>query len=220
MLKVNKLRKIYNENTILNNITFELEEGEVGILLGKSGAGKTTILRCINGLEEFQGGEIIVNNETIKSVNDITKVRQNIGMVFQSFNLFPHMTVLENIIESPINTLKSSKDEAVKKAKELLQLVDLEDKINSYPYELSGGQKQRVAIARACALNPRILCFDEPTSALDYENIIKVIDIINKLKNEKISILIVTHDSNFAKEVGDKFIKINNGNIDDISDIL
>lgn len=220
MLKVNKLRKIYNENTILNNITFELEEGEVGILLGKSGAGKTTILRCINGLEEFQGGAIIVNNETIKSVNDITKVRQNIGMVFQSFNLFPHMTVLENIIESPINTLKISKDEAVKKAKELLQLVDLEDKINSYPYELSGGQKQRVAIARACALNPRILCFDEPTSALDYENIIKVIDIINKLKNEKISILIVTHDSNFAKEVGDKFIKINNGKIDDISDIL
>lgn len=220
MLKVNKLRKIYNENTILNNITFELKEGEVGILLGKSGAGKTTILRCINGLEEFQGGEIIVNNETIKSVNDIIKVRQNIGMVFQNFNLFPHMTVLENIIESPINTLKIDKNEAIKKAKELLKLVDLQDKENSYPHELSGGQKQRVAIARACALNPKILCFDEPTSALDYENIIKVIDIIDKLKSEKISILIVTHDSYFAKQVGDKFIKISNGNTEDISYIL
>ncbi|WP_042274898.1 amino acid ABC transporter ATP-binding protein [[Clostridium] dakarense] len=220
MLKVNKLRKVYNENTILNNITFELKEGEAGVLLGKSGAGKTTILRCINGLEEFQGGEIIVDNESIKSINDITKIRKNIGMVFQNFNLFPHMTVLENIIESPINTLKIDKSEAVKKAKELLKLVDLQDKENSYPHELSGGQKQRVAIARACALSPKILCFDEPTSALDYENIIKVIDIIDKLKSEKISILIVTHDSHFAKEVGDKFIKINNGNIEDISNIL
>lgn len=220
MLKVNKLRKIYNENTILNNINFELKEGEAGVLLGKSGAGKTTILRCINGLEEFKSGEIIVDNESIKSVNDITKIRKNIGMVFQNFNLFPHMTVLENIIESPINTLKIDKNEAIKKAKELLKLVDLQDKENSYPHELSGGQKQRVAIARACALSPKILCFDEPTSALDYENIIKVIDIINKLKSEKISILIVTHDNYFAKEVGDKFIKINNGNIEDITNIL
>lgn len=220
MLKVNKLRKVYNKNTILNNIKFELKEGEAGVLLGKSGAGKTTILRCINGLEEFQGGEIIVDNERIKSINDITKIRKNIGMVFQNFNLFPHMTVLENIIESPINTLKIDKSKAIKKAKELLKLVDLQDKENSYPHELSGGQKQRVAIARACALSPKILCFDEPTSALDYENIIKVIDIINKLKSEKISILIVTHDSHFAKEVGDKFIKINSGNIEDISNIL
>lgn len=208
MLKVNKLNKSFGENKILNDISFELKSGEIGVLLGKSGTGKTTILRCINGLEEFDRGEITVDDISIKNVKDINKIRNKTGMVFQNFNLFPHMSVLENIIQAPISVAKISKEEAVNTAKKLLKLVDLEDKINSYPFELSGGQKQRVAIARACALTPKVLCFDEPTSALDAESIKKVINIINELKNKKIAILIITHDIGFANEIGDKIINI------------
>ena len=208
MLKVNKLNKSFGENKVLNNISFELKGGEIGVLLGKSGTGKTTILRCINGLEEFDRGEITVDDISIKNVKDINKIRNKTGMVFQNFNLFPHMSVLENIIQAPISVAKISKEEAVNTAKKLLKLVDLEDKINSYPFELSGGQKQRVAIARACALTPKVLCFDEPTSALDAESIKKVINIINEHKNKKIAILIITHDIGFANEIGDKIINI------------
>ncbi|CEH34635.1 amino acid ABC transporter ATP-binding protein [Romboutsia lituseburensis] len=208
MLKVNKLNKSFGENKVLNDISFELKSGEIGVLLGKSGTGKTTILRCINGLEEFDRGEITVDDISIKNVKDINKIRNKTGMVFQNFNLFPHMSVLENIIQAPISVAKISKEEAVNTAKKLLKLVDLEDKINSYPFELSGGQKQRVAIARACALTPKVLCFDEPTSALDAESIKKVINIINELKNKKIAILIITHDIGFANEIGDKIINI------------
>lgn len=208
MLKVNKLNKSFGENKVLNDISFELKSGEIGVLLGKSGTGKTTILRCINGLEEFDRGEITVDDISIKNVKDINKIRNKTGMVFQNFNLFPHMSVLENIIQAPISVAKISKKEAVNTAKKLLKLVDLEDKINSYPFELSGGQKQRVAIARACALTPKVLCFDEPTSALDAESIKKVINIINELKNKKIAILIITHDIGFANEIGDKIINI------------
>lgn len=208
MLKVNKLNKSFGENKVLNDISFELKSGEIGVILGKSGTGKTTILRCINGLEEFDRGEITVDDISIKNVKDINKIRNKTGMVFQNFNLFPHMSVLENIIQAPISVAKISKEEAVNTAKKLLKLVDLEDKINSYPFELSGGQKQRVAIARACALTPKVLCFDEPTSALDAESIKKVINIINELKNKKIAILIITHDIGFANEIGDKIINI------------
>lgn len=208
MLKVKKLNKSFGENKVLNDISFELKSGEIGVILGKSGTGKTTILRCINGLEEFDRGEIIVDDISIKNVKDINKIRNKTGMVFQNFNLFPHMSVLENIIQAPISVAKISKEEAINTAKKLLKLVDLEDKINSYPFELSGGQKQRVAIARACALTPKVLCFDEPTSALDTESIKKVINIINELKNKKISILIITHDIGFANEIGDKIINI------------
>lgn len=208
MLKVNKLNKSFGENKVLNDISFELKSGEIGVILGKSGTGKTTILRCINGLDEFDRGEITVDDISIKNVKDINKIRNKTGMVFQNFNLFPHMSVLENIIQAPISVAKISKEEAVNTAKKLLKLVDLEDKINSYPFELSGGQKQRVAIARACALTPKVLCFDEPTSALDAESIKKVINIINELKNKKIAILIITHDIGFANEIGDKIINI------------
>lgn len=208
MLKVKKLNKSFGENKVLNDISFELKSGEIGVILGKSGTGKTTILRCINGLEEFDRGEIIVDDISIKNVKDINKIRNKTGMVFQNFNLFPHMSVLENIIQAPISVAKISKEEAINTAKKLLKLVDLEDKINSYPFELSGGQKQRVAIARACALTPKVLCFDEPTSALDAESIKKVINIINELKNKKIAILIITHDIGFANEIGDKIINI------------
>lgn len=213
MLKVNNLNKSFNNNKVLNNVSFELNEGEIGVLLGKSGAGKTTILRCINGLESFDSGQIIVDKETINASKDISKLRGKIGMVFQNFNLFPHLSVLENIIQSPVNVFKVEKQEAINSAKELLRLVDLEDKIDSYPCELSGGQQQRVAIARACALMPKVLCFDEPTSALDKDTIKRVVNIMNKLKSKGMTILIITHDVDFANEVSDKIININNGEV-------
>ncbi|MCC3867423.1 amino acid ABC transporter ATP-binding protein [Terrisporobacter mayombei] len=208
MLQVKNLNKSFGDNKVLDNISFEVNSGEVCVLLGKSGVGKTTILRCINGLEDFDEGEIIVDNCVMKDKSHISKNRDKIGMVFQNFNLFPHMSVLENIISAPINVLKKSKEEATKEAKEILKMVDLEDKINAYPYELSGGQCQRVAIARACALTPKILCFDEPTSALDVDSIEKVSKIIRDLKSKGMAILIITHDIGFANNIKDKIIKI------------
>jgi polar amino acid transport system ATP-binding protein len=214
MLKVSNLNKSFNKNKVLNNISFELNKGEIGVLLGKSGAGKTTILRCINGLENFDSGQIIVDGEIIDTSKGIYKLRGKVGMVFQNFNLFPHLTVLENIIQSPVDIFKIKKQEAIKSAKELLKLVDLENKIDSYPCELSGGQQQRVAIARACALMPKVLCFDEPTSALDKDTIKNVVNIMNKLKSNGMTILIITHDVDFANEVCDKIINVNNGEIE------
>ena len=213
MLTVKNLNKSFGDNKVLNNINFNIEKGEICVLLGKSGAGKTTILRCINGLEDFDSGEIIIDECVMSNKNHISKNRAKIGMVFQNFNLFPHMSVLENIIAAPINVLKKSKEEAIKEAKEILKMVDLEDKINSYPYELSGGQCQRVAIARACALTPKVLCFDEPTSALDVDSINKVSSIIRDLKNKGMAIIIITHDISFANNISDKIIKISDGTI-------
>lgn len=208
MLEIRNLNKSFGNNKVLTDLSFKLERGTVGVLFGKSGAGKTTVLRCLNGLETFDSGEIIIDNEVINNSKDINKIRNNIGMVFQNFNLFPHMSVLENLIEAPINVLKNPREDAITKAKELLELVDMGDKIHSYPHELSGGQKQRVAIARACCLTPKVLCFDEPTSALDSESISKVSKIINDLKYKGITILIITHDKNFADEINDKIINI------------
>lgn len=208
MLEVKNLNKSFGDNKVLIDLSFKLEKGEIGVLFGKSGAGKTTVLRCLNGLEVFDSGEIIIDNEVINKSKDISKIRHNIGMVFQNFNLFPHMSVLENIIEAPINVLKIPINEAIAKAKELLELVGMSDKINSYPHELSGGQKQRVAIARACSLTPNVLCFDEPTSALDAESIGRVSKIIKDLKSKGMTVLIITHDKNFADEMCDKIINI------------
>ncbi|WP_315167014.1 amino acid ABC transporter ATP-binding protein [Metaclostridioides mangenotii] len=216
MLKVVNLNKSFKQNRVLKDITFELEKGEVGVLLGKSGAGKTTILRCINDLEKFDSGEIIIDNKTIKSSKDMAEIRGQIGMVFQNFNLFPHMTALENIIESPVSIFKADRYEAEKTAKELLKLVDLEDKLDAYPFELSGGQQQRVAIARSCALMPKVLCFDEPTSALDSDTIQRVVAIIKKLKDKGMTVLIITHDVAFADSVADKIISIKDGVVGDI----
>ncbi|RDY24233.1 amino acid ABC transporter ATP-binding protein [Romboutsia maritimum] len=220
MITVKNLNKSFKDNKVLNNISFELNQGEIGVLLGKSGAGKTTILRCINGLEEFDSGEIIIYKEITKTSKDIQKLRGKIGMVFQNFNLFPHMSVIENVIESPINVFKIKKEKAIESAKEILRLVGLEDKLNSYPCELSGGQQQRVAIARACALNPKILCFDEPTSALDPDTIKNIITIMKKLKSQGMTILIITHDVNFANEVSDKIINIKEGIVEEIKKVV
>ena len=214
MLVIKKLNKSFKNNHVLKNISFNLEKGEIGVILGKSGAGKTTLIRCLNGLEKFDSGEIVIDNEVLNNSNDIQSKKGRIGMVFQNFNLFPHMTVLQNIIEAPISIFKIPNDEAIKKANELLTLVDLDNKGNFYPFQLSGGQQQRVAIARACALMPKVLCFDEPTSALDKETTQNIIKIMKKLKNQGMTILIITHDIDFAKEVADKLININNGIIE------
>lgn len=213
MLKVVDLKKSFNNLEVLKGISFEIEKGEIGVVLGKSGAGKTTLIRCINGLESFDSGSIIVDDTEIKNSADFSKLRGQIGMVFQNFNLFPHLTILENITEAPIRVFKKSRSEAEKIALELLDMVDLSDKKDMYPYQLSGGQQQRVAIARSCALNPKVLCFDEPTSALDQEKIGNVKTIIDKFKNLGMAILIITHDIQFADTVADKIIYIEEGHL-------
>lgn len=211
MIIVNNLNKSFGSTTVLQNTSLSIDQGEICVLLGKSGSGKTTLLRCICGLESFDSGKIIINRNIVNSYKDILNLKGEIGMVFQNFNLFPHMSVCENITLSPVNILKQNKFDAVENALSLLKKLKLEDKYNAYPFELSGGQKQRVAIARALALNPIVLCLDEPTSSLDSYNIDILKEILFILKENKTSILIVTHDKNFAKSVGDKIITMENG---------
>ena len=211
MLKVVNLRKSFNNEEVLKGISFEIDKGEIGVVLGKSGAGKTTLMRCITGLESFDSGEIVVDETEISRSSEIKKLRGKIGMVFQNFNLFPHLSVLENIIEAPVIVFKRDRKETTKFAMELLEMVGLSDKKEFYPCELSGGQQQRVAIARSCALMPKVLCFDEPTSALDRENIDKVIEIIETCKKKGMAILIITHDNVFSEKIADKTIYIEDG---------
>lgn len=211
MLKIVDLKKKFGQVDVLKGISFQIDDGEIGVVLGKSGAGKTTLIRCINGLESFDSGKIILDEVEIMSINDMKEIRGQIGMVFQNFNLFPHLTVLENIIESPVRVFGRNKDEVVKEALDLLEMVDLLDKKDHYPHQLSGGQQQRVAIARSCALKPKVLCFDEPTSALDKENIQKVEEIIRNCKRMGMTILIITHDTVFAQEIADKTLNISEG---------
>lgn len=211
MLKIVDLKKKFGQVDVLKGISFQIDDGEIGVVLGKSGAGKTTLIRCINGLESFDSGKIILDDVEIMSINDMKEIRGQIGMVFQNFNLFPHLTVLENIIESPVRVFGRNKDEVVKEALDLLEMVDLLDKKDHYPHQLSGGQQQRVAIARSCALKPKVLCFDEPTSALDKENIQKVEEIIRNCKRMGMTILIITHDTVFAREIADKTLNISEG---------
>lgn len=222
-LKVSELNKSFKGKQVLKNVSFQVEEGEIVALLGQSGAGKTTVLRCINGLEKADGGSIEIsdiplfeekNGRVVYCSKDTMKeVRKNLGMVFQNYNLFPHMSVLENIIEAPVNVFKISKDEAKRDANELLNQIGLADKENAYPFELSGGQKQRVAIARACALNPKIMCFDEPTSALDPELTEGIATVIDGLSKKGMGILIITHDMAFAKRVAHKVLFMADGEI-------
>lgn len=216
MIEVINLKKKFKDTEVLKDISFDVKDGEIAVVVGKSGAGKTTLMRCINGLEEFDSGELVLNGESIKNNNDMKKVRGKIGMVFQNFNLFPHMTVIENIIEAPVNVFGENKEEALKKANALLKMVDLADKGDNYPFQLSGGQQQRVAIARACALKPDVICFDEPTSALDPESIQNVIDVIKKLKENGMAIIIVTHDIGFCDVIADKIIRLESGIIKEV----
>ena len=214
MIKVKNLKKQFGNNVVLKDISVAIEKGEVVSVIGPSGSGKSTFLRCINGLEEFDGGHIFVDNEDMADKNlNIDKLREKIGMVFQSFNLFPHLTVLENIILAPVTLKKMHKEEAKIKAKELLKKVGLQEKADFYPSSLSGGQKQRVAIARALAMNPEAILFDEPTSALDPEMVGEVLQVMKSLAKDGITMVVVTHEMGFAREVCDRVIFMADGEI-------
>jgi len=214
MIKVVNLNKFYDDKHVLKDINIEIEDGEVVALIGPSGSGKSTLIKCIDFLEEPTSGEIYVDGENIAlSGKDIYKIRQNIGMVFQHFNLFPHKTVLENITLAPVLTGKMSKKEAENKAIELLKKMDLLDKIDSYPDSLSGGQKQRIAIARSLAMEPKIMLFDEATSALDPEMVGEVLKVMKDLAEEGMTMIVVTHEMAFAREVADRVIFMADGQI-------
>lgn len=209
VLEIKNINKRFNNIKILHNFCLEVKEKEIISIIGPSGVGKSTLLRCINGLEKIDSGEIIINGISIK--NRITKKNNlGIGLVFQDYNLFPQYSVLNNVVLPLVNVLKINKEEAIIKSKELLKQFNLQEKINLYPFQLSGGEKQRVAIVRTLATNPKIVCFDEPTSALDSKLVVQVYKIIKKLAVEGKGILIVTHDLKFANQISDKVIELSN----------
>lgn len=212
MIKINNIKKKYGKNEVLKGIDLNIKKGEIVAILGPSGSGKSTLLRCINLLEEPNDGEIIFNNQNILDKKcDINQVRQNIGMVFQNFNLFPNMTILENIILAPTKVKNIDREKAIDDALVLLDRVGLLEKQNAYPAQLSGGQKQRIAIARALAMKPDVMLFDEPTSALDPEMVKEVLDVMKELANEGMTMAVVTHEIGFAKEVANKVIFMDEG---------
>ncbi|WP_413497686.1 amino acid ABC transporter ATP-binding protein [Carnobacterium maltaromaticum] len=211
-LNVQELKKSYGSLEVLKGLNLEVQEGEVVCLIGPSGSGKSTFLRCMNHLEEINGGTIIIDGYDLTDTSlDINKVRENIGMVFQHFNLFPHLTILENITLAPIELKKLTKEEARQKAFDLLETVGLREKADAYPSSLSGGQKQRVAIARALAMSPDIMLFDEPTSALDPEMVGDVLAVMQQLAKEGMTMIVVTHEMGFAKEVADRVVFMDGG---------
>ena len=214
VIEVKHLNKSFGTHEVLKDIDFSVEKGEVVCIIGSSGSGKSTLLRCINLLEIPSGGEIIYNGENIlDEKHDIYKYRTKLGMVFQQFNLFPHKTVLENLTIAPIKVKGISKAEAEKKAFELLERVGLTDKAKAYPSSLSGGQKQRIAIARALAMEPDVMLFDEPTSALDPEMVGEVLSVMKDLAKDGMTMVVVTHEMGFAREVGDRILFMDAGNI-------
>jgi polar amino acid transport system ATP-binding protein len=214
MIEISNLSKSFSKLEVLKNINLRVDEKEVVVLIGASGSGKSTLLRCLNFLEVAERGNIIIDSEKIDlAKTKLNKVREKVGMVFQHFNLFPHKTVIENITEAPIFVRKETKEAASSKAIALLKKVGLEDKANYYPEQLSGGQKQRVAIARALAMEPKVMLFDEPTSALDPELVGEVLQVMKDLARDGMTMVIVTHEMGFAKEVADRVIMLADGNI-------
>lgn len=212
IINMSKINKFYDDFHVLKNINFHVKKGEIVVVCGPSGSGKSTLIRCINGLEEIDDGQIIVDKIDIhKSKKNLQKIRGEVGMVFQHFNLFPHLTILENITLAPFLVKNVNKEKAKKIALELLDKVKLKDKANSYPADLSGGQKQRVAIARSLAMKPKVILFDEPTSALDPETIGDVLSVMKDLAQENFTIVCVTHEMGFAKEVGDRIVFMDHG---------
>jgi ABC-type polar amino acid transport system ATPase subunit len=216
IIEMENVHKRFNQLEVLKGIDLKVYPGEVVALIGSSGSGKSTLLRCLNGLETLSSGQISIDGTALNfSPRSIQKIRREVGMVFQQFNLFPHMTVLENIIEAPIMALKKNRKEAVDNAIELLEKVGLKDKKDVYPRKLSGGQQQRVAIARSLAMNPKIMLFDEPTSALDPELVSEVLNVMKTLAEEGMTMLVVTHEMQFAKEVADRVIYMYDGVIEE-----
>lgn len=213
MISIKGLHKSFGKITVLNGIDVEIAEKEVVVIIGPSGSGKSTLLRCINYLEKPTAGEIVVDGISLSNEANINKVREEVGMVFQRFNLFGHMTVLENIVLAPMKVRKLAKTEAVRSALALLNKVGLSDKAAAYPAQLSGGQQQRVAIARALAMKPKIMLFDEPTSALDPEMVGEVLEVMKNLAKEGMTMAVVTHEMGFAREVGDRVLFVDEGKI-------
>lgn len=214
IIKVEHLSKKFGKNEVLKDINYEIKQGEVVVIIGPSGSGKSTFLRCMNLLEIPTSGQILFEGQDITDPkNDIFKMREKMGMVFQNFNLFPNMSVLDNITLSPVKVKKENKQAAETYAKELLQTVGLPDKANAYPQSLSGGQQQRIAIARALAMKSDVMLFDEPTSALDPEMVGEVLGVMQRLAKEGMTMVIVTHEMGFAKEVGDKIVFMDGGYI-------
>jgi len=219
MLKVNNVKKKFGSSEVLKGVNLEIAKGEILVVVGNSGGGKTTLLRCVNALEHCDQGDIEINGKILckdgKYVDkkSLKEIRKDIGLVFQNFNLFPHMTVLGNLIEAPQKVLGWKKEEAIKKAEETLGFLNLLDKKENYPFELSGGQKQRVAIGRALVLEPKIMCFDEPTSALDPGLTGEVANLIRSLSEKGMSMMIITHDMDFAKKVADRIVSMNVGKL-------
>ena len=212
IISMTKINKFYDDFHVLKNIDFSVKKGEIVVVCGPSGSGKSTLIRCINGLEDIDDGDIIVDNIDIHaSKKNLQTIRSEVGMVFQHFNLFPHLTILENITIAPTLVKNMNKKEVQKIAMDLLEKVKLSDKSNSYPADLSGGQKQRVAIARSLAMKPKIILFDEPTSALDPETIGDVLSVMKDLAQENFTIVCVTHEMGFAKEVGDRIVFMDHG---------
>jgi polar amino acid transport system ATP-binding protein len=212
MIKIRNLYKSFGHLEVLKGLDLDVDEGEVVVIIGASGSGKSTLLRCINFLEESDSGEIWVEEKLVHHTgSDINAVRQEVGMVFQHFNLFPHMTVLENVIEGPVQVKKVPRKKAVIQAHGLLEKVGLSDKARSYPSSLSGGQKQRVAIARALAMEPKVMLFDEPTSALDPELVGEVLLVMEELAKEGMTMIVVTHEMWFAREAADRVIFMDEG---------
>jgi len=212
VINIQNLHKSFGDNEVLKGISTEIKEKEVVCVIGVSGSGKSTFLRCMNMLEEVTSGDVIIDGVNLTDPNtNINELRSQVGMVFQHFNLFPHKTVLENIILGPMKVKKMEREEAVEIAKSLLEKVGLADKIDAYPRSLSGGQKQRVAISRALAMSPKVMLFDEPTSALDPELVGEVLAVMKDLAKEGMTMVVVTHEMGFAREVGDRVIFIDEG---------
>ncbi|KOP78406.1 amino acid ABC transporter ATPase [Lysinibacillus sp. FJAT-14745] len=214
MIKIKNLQKSFGDLQVLKNITLDIQSSQVVVLIGASGSGKSTLLRCMNFLEVKDAGTIAIDGKEINAEKDnLNLIRRDMGMVFQHFNLFPHLSVIQNIIEAPVQVKKIKKEVAIERGLALLQMVGLADKVDYYPDQLSGGQKQRVAIARALAMEPKIMLFDEPTSALDPELVGEVLETMKKLAKEGMTMVVVTHEMSFAKEVADRVIMLSEGEI-------
>ncbi len=213
-IHVENLYKNYGALKVLKDVSLDVNEGEVVVVIGPSGSGKSTFLRCLNGIEEISGGKVIVDGKNIADKRtNINKVRENVGMVFQHFNLFPNMTVLKNMTIAPEKVLKKNPDEAKEQAKALLDRVNLADRADAYPDQLSGGQKQRIAIVRALMMEPEVMLFDEPTSALDPEMVGEVLDVMKELAKEGMTMVVVTHEMGFAREVAERIVFMDSGKI-------
>ncbi|GBU15327.1 polar amino acid ABC transporter ATP-binding protein [Polaromonas sp.] len=218
MIKFSEVNKWYGTHHVLQNINLEVAKGEVMVVCGPSGSGKSTLIRCVNGLEKFQKGQLLVDSICVTTTANLRQLRMELGFVFQQFNLYPHMTALENVTLASIHVRKLGKNEALSRGRELLEKVGLSDKFDAYPHQLSGGQQQRVAIARSLCMQPKIMLFDEPTSALDPEMINEVLDVMVALAKDGMTMIVVTHEMGFARKVADRVVFMDKGAIIEVAE--